>query len=70
LIPVTLAKSGHVRIELMDDQGRMVANVLDRDLAAGEHLVPVPADGLAPGHYVYRVVTQQGGHVGKLVVLE
>jgi hypothetical protein len=54
----------------MDDQGRMVANVLDRDLAAGEHLVPVPADGLAPGHYVYRVVTQQGGHVGKLVVLE
>lgn len=69
-IPVTLEKGSHVRIQLLDDQGRLVANVLDRDLGAGKYLVPISAEGLAPGHYVYRLTTGQAVRTGKLVVLE
>lgn len=69
-IPVTLEKGGHVRIQVLDDQGRMVATVMDRDLGAGEHLVPISAEGLAPGHYLYRLTTDQRTHTGKLVILE
>jgi hypothetical protein len=69
-IPVTLERRAPVRIQLFDDQGRMVRSIMDRELGAGQHMVPVSSEGLAPGHYVYHVVTPQGGHVGKLVVVE
>ena len=62
VIDVTPAASGRVRMTLTDALGRDLAVLLDADVAAGERR-PVVVGGadLAPGVYLVRLATADGG---------
>jgi hypothetical protein len=65
-----LPEPGRAQITVHDASGRLVAEVLDRELAAGGHQIPwdLPVDN-ATGAYFYRIETPGGvatGHVFKI----
>ena len=57
----TLAKSGHVELELIDLQGRTVRQLASGEYAPGEHSLDVEGDGLAAG--IYWLKLRAGGEV-------
>ena len=54
-VSFTLARSGHVELELVDLQGRVVQLLASGDYAAGEHSADVQRDGLTAGIYWLRL---------------
>lgn len=54
-ISYRLAEPGHVRLQLFDPRGRAVRLLVDRPQEAGAHSVILPAEGLTPGIYFYRL---------------
>jgi hypothetical protein len=64
-----LARTAHVRVEIMDVAGRLVATPCDAQLPGGTHRVSWDTDEAASGVYFYRVGSG-GEHLsGKFVVL-
>ncbi len=69
-IDLALGRSGAVRIELFDVQGRRLRTLLDeRTLAAGRHQIELGAR-LTPGLYFYRVEAPDRRFNGRVMVLE
>ena len=70
----SLARAGHVRGTIHDLAGREVARVVDRELAAGPHLIGWDGrmrSGTAPsGVYWAKLATPDGSTVSKLVRIE
>jgi hypothetical protein len=66
-----LARAGHVRLAVVDLQGRRIATVIDAGLAAGEHAAEVPGGStrLAPGHYVVRMTAPGFEASRRLIVM-
>jgi len=63
-VPITLAQTADVVLDLYDLQGRKVASVQRMGLATGDHVIPVDLHvlGLAPTSYIYQVqVTNASG---------
>jgi hypothetical protein len=56
----SLAHAGRARLDVFDLRGRHVRSVLDGDRAAGAQSVAFDAQGLAPGVYHVRLVTDDG----------
>ncbi len=56
----SLTEAQDVRLEVYNALGQKVATLVDGSLAAGEHLVPFAATGLASGVYVSRLTTADG----------
>mgnify|MGYP001142586000 FL=1 len=69
VVDFTLARPGRTEIGIFDLSGRLVANPLDADLAAGRHSVEVDASGLDCGVYFVRVLSGDGCATGRFVVL-
>ncbi|MEM1126916.1 MAG: T9SS type A sorting domain-containing protein [Bacteroidota bacterium] len=63
----TLPEASSVRLTEYDLIGREVAVVADAPLGPGAHTLDWAAEGLAGGVYLYRLVTPQGTHTGRLV---
>ena len=69
-IDLALGRTGAVRIELFDVQGRRLRTLLDeRTLAAGRHQIELGAR-LRPGLYFYRVQAPDRRFNGRVMVLE
>ncbi|MGA9115719.1 MAG: S41 family peptidase [Bacteroidota bacterium] len=58
-IPFSIPVSGYTSLRVYDGLGREVARVLDGELEAGDHDLPLDASRLASGVYHYRL--RQGG---------
>ena len=69
---LTLGRSGPVRVEVLDVQGRRVSTVLDSPhLEPGRHPIALHGEEpLAAGVYFYRVRAAEGVVRGRFVVLE
>ncbi len=67
-IRFALPRDARVVVRLYDANGRQVADVADKDLAAGEHVITWDAKReLAPGMYFYRVEAGDMVSHGKIV---
>lgn len=55
ILPFSLQKQTHARIEVFDLSGRKIAVLLDETLSPGEHTVRFDAGDLASGVYIYRL---------------
>jgi hypothetical protein len=55
LINFTLPKAGHVKVSLMDIQGRVVCRLMDGEEQGGPHSFVLEAQGLQPGLYFARL---------------
>jgi hypothetical protein len=62
-----LTEPGAVRAALYDVLGREAALVVDREMPAGHHVVPVEVSALSPGLYVLRLVA--GGETASRTVV-
>ncbi len=69
-IPFTLAEDGRVRLRIFDARGRLVAQPMDAELAAGRHEVPFTAVGLPSGAYFYRVEVGDRLQTRKMMLLK
>jgi len=58
----TMGAAGRATVEVFNTIGQHVATVVDREFAAGEHVVPFDTGRLAAGVYVYRLTA--GDYVG------
>jgi hypothetical protein len=68
-IRFALVKHTHVRLQIYDAAGRLVMTVVNREMDAGEHTVPLNAVGLASGIYFYRIVADSFVRTKKMVVI-
>jgi hypothetical protein len=68
-IPVSLQVSDGIRVSLFDTLGREVLSVFDGVMEAGEHTIPVRADGLPAGVYFYRVAGETNVATGRMCLI-
>jgi len=59
-IPVDMSASGRVVLKVYDLRGRLVRDLVDRELPAGRTLVPFDGRDLASGTYFYAIDTPRG----------
>ncbi|MBI1797711.1 MAG: metallophosphoesterase [Candidatus Eisenbacteria bacterium] len=64
----TLAKPGHVRLTLLDAQGRRAADIASLEAGAGPHTVLWSAGHLASGVYLIRLETAAGTRSRKVTL--
>ncbi len=74
-ITFAIPRSGHVRVEIFDILGRLVATVHDGDLAAGEHTVVWDGtnntgEAVASGIYLYRVRFGDSDRTRKMILVK
>jgi photosystem II stability/assembly factor-like uncharacterized protein len=68
-ISFALLTDDHVTLKVYDVNGRLVANVLDKDFAVGKYNIGFKADGLASGVYFYKLKTSTFEETRKMVLL-
>ena len=68
-VEFSLDSPSEVRLRLFDVLGREVRTLVDGPLGAGPHEVAVPRNGLAPGSYVLRLVTDGAPRTARLTLL-
>lgn len=69
IVAFELPDAREVTVQLVDVLGRTVREVLQANLTAGIHRVPVDAAGLSSGIYLVRVQAGSQNTVGKLLLL-
>lgn len=68
-VKIDLKNNSHVKIEVMNLEGKVVANLFEGDLNAGQHLQRINTSDLATGMYMVAVTAGAGKPViSKLVV--
>ncbi len=75
IIPYQLAEASHVRIEVFNVLGQLVATLVDAEQAAGSHIVRWDARdasgrGVAAGVYLYRFTVGDITQVRRMVLLD
>jgi hypothetical protein len=70
LIEFTLPNPGRATLTIYNQLGQEVRRLVDSELGAGSHRVLFDAGGLANGAYFYRLQTQDGQDVKKLVLIK
>jgi hypothetical protein len=68
-ITFTLPAASHVRLDILDLQGRRVANLIDRELSSGAHSVTFDGKDLPSGMYISRLITEQGTQERKMMLI-
>lgn len=68
-ISFSIDRDGPVTLNVYDVSGRLVATVLDKEMAAGDYTVSFQAEGLASGVYFYRLKTAMHEQVRKMILL-
>jgi PKD repeat protein len=69
-IAFTLASESHVRLDVFDVSGRLVASLADETMGAGHHAISFDAASLASGVYFYRLATHDFVDQKKMVLLK
>ncbi|MBN1408475.1 MAG: T9SS type A sorting domain-containing protein [Calditrichaceae bacterium] len=69
-IKFALTENGPVNLIIYDLTGRRVAELLNNKMQTGWHSVEFDGHGLASGIYLYRLITEQGSLVRKMVLLK
>jgi hypothetical protein len=69
-IPVELATSGNVTVEVMDLLGRRVAVLADGFKSAGRHVLQFDAGGLSSGMYIVRLRSDAGVASRKVMLVK
>ncbi len=65
-----MAGRGHVELSVYDITGKLVATLLDSEVAAGTHKVKWNASGFASGLYFYKVKTSDRMITKKLILMK
>jgi len=68
-ISFSLGKDGFVSLNVYDVAGRLVAEVLNKEMSAGDYSINFSAKGLSSGVYFYRLKTDGNEQVRKMIVL-
>jgi len=70
LIEFTLPSPGRATLTIYNQLGQVIRTLIDGPLAAGKHRLTFDGRGLANGAYFYRLQTQDGQDVKKLVLIK
>lgn len=68
-IELTLPEADHVRMRVFDTMGRVVATLVDGQMAAGDHRIAFNAGDLAAGVYVYSVEVNGYGTTRRMAIV-
>lgn len=68
LIPIVVPQQSRVRLDIYNSMGTLVQTPLDEEFNVGYYEIPFNASGLASGLYFYRMVTNQGVRVEKMLL--
>lgn len=68
MIPIVVPQPMRVRLDIFDSVGSIVQTILDEEFNVGYYEIPFNASGLASGVYFYRMVTDQGVRVEKMLL--
>jgi hypothetical protein len=69
-IMFSLQNAGKVKITVYDVLGKVVSELLDQNMDAGDHSVLFDASNLTSGVYLYSIQTKQGTEIRKMVLLK
>lgn len=67
-IPIVIPQRSRVRLDIYNSMGSLVQTILDEEFNIGYYEIPFNASGLASGVYFYRMVTNQGVRVEKMLL--
>lgn len=67
-IPIVIPQQSRVRLDVYNSMGALVQTILDEDFNVGYFEIPFNASGLASGVYFYRIVTNQGVRIEKMLL--
>lgn len=67
-IPIVIPQQSRVRLDIYNSMGSLVQTILDEEFSIGYYEIPFNASGLASGVYFYRMVTNQGVRVEKMLL--
>jgi subtilisin family serine protease len=65
-----LDRTQHVKLSIYDLLGRVVEVLADKEFVLGKHALTWVADGYASGLYFYRLETDSGNRIRKMVLLK
>jgi len=65
-----LSRGAHVSVQVFDILGRAVTHLVDQELSAGEHRIPLCVAELPSGIYLYRLQAEGLSQTMKLMVLK
>jgi hypothetical protein len=68
-ITFSLPAASRVRLDILDVQGRRVANLVDEALAPGPHTLSFDGKGLPSGMYLSRLTTDRGTQERKMMLI-
>jgi hypothetical protein len=69
VITFSLPSAGRVRLDILDVQGRLVANLVDGNMSSGAQAVTFDGKNLPSGIYISRLTTDQGSQERKMSLL-
>jgi hypothetical protein len=69
LVTFTLPAASKVSLDILDLQGRRVANLVDGTLSAGTHSVTFDGKDLPSGMYISRLTTDRGSRERKMMLI-
>ncbi len=67
-IPIVIPQQTRVRLDVYNSLGSLVQTILDEEYNIGYYEIPFNASGLSSGVYFYRLVTDQGMRVEKMLL--
>jgi hypothetical protein len=67
-VTFSLTRASNVRLDLLDQAGRIAAAVYRGRLARGRHSLPMSTDGVVPGAYFLRLAAGTGTQVRKITI--
>lgn len=67
---ISLQNSANVNLTVFNNLGQVVATILDDPLEKGEHQAIWNSEGLAPGIYFYRILSDDDSSTGKMVIVK
>lgn len=62
-IRFAIDRNSDVNIELSDLTGRVIRNISERNMSAGEHTINMDVSDLAAGNYIYTIYTKAGSPI-------
>ncbi|MDZ7717762.1 MAG: M12 family metallo-peptidase [Balneolaceae bacterium] len=67
-IPIVVPQQSRVRLDIFNSVGSLVQTIVDEEFTVGYYEIPFQAGGLSSGVYFYRMVTDQGMRVEKMLL--
>lgn len=69
-ISFSIAKAGHVKLEIFNTKGELVEVLADREFAVGQHSVNYDASGKTSGVYLYRLTSSGASETRKMILMK